>query len=133
MTASARDIWTIEQIRADDLKYGDAALLGGRWREVREAFKWGDDPAEVFLEDDPVVKRTNDILERHHMAWVAAVVFDEQRSRSYEAEFEVIPLFWCDLVTVQRKVVRSTEECAHQAPSPPSPPGLTPPADPCIH
>ncbi|MEU3599638.1 hypothetical protein ABZ714_13070 [Streptomyces sp. NPDC006798] len=100
-----RNSWTTMDVRAEDLRPNDVALIGGRWREVFYRYCWNDDPAVDFLESDPVLQQVRDIISRSGEGWVAVGLHDEHTDSDDEPGREILPFTWCDLVTVQTKVI----------------------------
>ncbi|MEW1694511.1 hypothetical protein [Streptomyces sp. NPDC091278] len=100
-----RSSWTSEQIRAEDLRPGDVLMLDRTWAEVCGVWS-EEEQAREELGDCPLIKDVARAVARADgYSYRAVAVVDYQASTENGAEWEVCALLWCDLVTVQKKVL----------------------------
>ncbi|MDJ0463076.1 hypothetical protein [Streptomyces sp. H27-C3] len=99
--ASTRRVWATVTVRAEELLETDTIKVDGKWREVFDVWKDGDDVAEMFGDGSDLTVKIMNKIDWNSPCWVAVRYVDEGRSTADEVESGIAFFTLRDLVEIQ--------------------------------
>ncbi|KUL44789.1 hypothetical protein ADL22_12665 [Streptomyces sp. NRRL F-4489] len=100
-SAPSRQFWTTATVRAEELLESDTIKVDGKWREVFDVWKEGDDVAGNFGDDSDLTKMIMEKTDWMSPCWVAVRYVDEEKSTANEIESGLAFFTLRDLVEIQ--------------------------------